>query len=148
MSEDVCGDRPWLKPSSRPASAMTEAGPFVTGAVTVLVGGVAARFVAGDRSDTCATVIALFGEAVGRRRSGSGSAIAGVPARSAARPVTVVESRYRESLARAASIGFVDWVSVRVDLALLSGSGSEAVLSSISGESTELWPSKRAVRPG
>lgn len=117
---------------------MTEAGPFVTVAVGLLVGGiatyVAARFVAGARSYTYAAVTALFGA------SGWGVVVllsgAGSPG-SRAVPllvwVAVVKWRYRETWIRAASIGFVAWVSVLVGLALLSRSGTGAVLGSVVG---------------
>lgn len=117
---------------------MTGAGPLVTVAVGVLVGGVAtyvaARVVAGARSYAYAAVTALFGAA------GWGVVVlllgTGSPG-SRLVPllvwVAVVKWRYREGWTQAASVGTVAWAAVLLALLLLSGSGSGAVPGSIVG---------------
>lgn len=117
---------------------MTEAGPLVTVAVGVLVGGiatyVAARVVAGAHSYAYAAVTALFGA------SGWGVVVLLLGAGSLGSRlvpllvwVAVVKWRYRESWARAASVGFVAWTSGLLALVLLSRSSSGATLGSIVG---------------
>ncbi|MGZ0748609.1 hypothetical protein [Haloparvum sp. AD34] len=117
---------------------MTEAEPFVTVAVGLLVGGiatyVAARVVAGARSYAYAAVTALFGA------SGWGVVVLLLGAGSLGSRlvplvvwVAVVKWRYRESWPRAASIGFVAWTSVLLAILLLSRSGSGAGFGSFVG---------------